>query len=88
MSVEADASGVVAFHCRWLAQIVEECCQDQRHGSLFGQERKHEPRMDEDVAFWMKIRRLFAAFQRKDFRQDLLHQSTRIEQIKSAQPLR
>ncbi len=27
-----------------------------------GQERKHQPRMDEHVAFWMEIRRLFAAF--------------------------
>ena len=42
--------------------------------------------MDEHVAFRVKLRGLFTAFQRLDFRQNMRHQSACIEQIEAAQP--
>ena len=41
-------------------------------------------RVDEDIALGMKLRRLFAAFERFDLGQDFAHEPAFIEQIKTA----
>jgi hypothetical protein len=66
--VETNPSFLVHHRGRRFADIVKENAEDQRQGRFRGQHFQHDPRVLEDVAFGMELRRLFAALHRIEFR--------------------
>ena len=72
---------------RGLADIVEEHGKDERGGGFRRQQSQHGAGVDEDVSLGMKLRRLLAAFERFNFREDFFEQSAFVEQVETADPV-
>ena len=69
-----------------LADIVEEHGKDEGGGGFRRQQSKHGAGVDKDVSFGMELRRLLAAFERFDFREDFVKEPALVEQVEAAEP--
>jgi hypothetical protein len=70
MAVKTDSARLVDHAGGGLAQIVEENGEDKRQRGLWLEQRKHQPRVDEDIPLGVKVGGLVASFQLLHFRKD------------------
>ena len=83
MPVEADAVGRHAKR-GWLSHIVQQRAPCQRGRAGLRKVVQKQQRVDENIAFRVKLRRLLHSLHRGNFRQDFLQQPTLVKQQKRA----
>ena len=80
--VETDAAGFIGLRGRLLADVVEKNAERELEVRLLNL-RQHQPRMLENIALGMVLRRLLDAVQRGDVGQHLREQPALVEQVES-----
>src|SRR6266436_1696742 len=85
VAVETDA--IAGLHSglesRRLAYVVQKNAPRERWRGSSRQLLDHQPRVDPDVAFGVKLRRLFHPFQCRDFGENCLKQACLLEYLES-----
>ena len=84
VAVEPNAASLIDKESRWLADVMEQNRKHERRGNLLGKQRKHEARVNKDIALGVEVGWLFATFQRLDLGEQDGEQTGLIEQIESA----
>jgi hypothetical protein len=89
VAVEADAAGVRIAGLRGgFGDVMQQHAHDQRQRGLGGQQAEHETGVNEDIPLGMELRRLLAALQRENFRQELRHEAAVHQQVETAHAVR
>ncbi len=81
MAVEADASCLIDHSGGGFAYVMKQNGPDQCKGGFRCQQAEHQAGVHKHIAFGMEFRRLVAAFERGDFRENSGEQSGLIQQI-------